>query len=72
MSATQYAYKVKDARGRLVEGKVEADTESAVADKLRSMGYRDALIGGLMVTLRTCTWPALPGGAGGRPSCPIA
>lgn len=40
MAATQYAYKVKDTRGRLVEGKVEADTEAAVADKLRSMGYR--------------------------------
>jgi type IV pilus assembly protein PilC len=40
MSATQYAYKVKDSRGRLVEGKVEAETEAAVADKLRSMGYR--------------------------------
>ncbi|GAA0610226.1 type II secretion system F family protein [Sporichthya brevicatena] len=40
MAATQYAYKVKDNRGKLVEGKVEADSESAVADKLRSMGYR--------------------------------
>jgi type IV pilus assembly protein PilC len=39
-NATQYAYKVKDNRGRLVEGKVEADTEAAVAEKLRSMGYR--------------------------------
>jgi type IV pilus assembly protein PilC len=39
-TATQYAYKVKDARGRLVEGRVEADTEAAVAEKLRSMGYR--------------------------------
>jgi type IV pilus assembly protein PilC len=39
-TATQYAYKVKDTRGRLVEGKVEADTEAAVAEKLRSMGYR--------------------------------
>ena len=36
---TQYAYKVKDARGKLVEGKVEADSEAAVATKLRSMGY---------------------------------
>ena len=36
MAATQYAYKVKDNRGKLVEGKVEAETESAVADKLRS------------------------------------
>jgi type IV pilus assembly protein PilC len=40
MAVTQYAYKVKDNRGRLVEGKVEAETESAVAEKLRSMGYR--------------------------------
>lgn len=40
MAATQYAYKVKDARGKLVSGKVEAETEAAVADKLRSMGYR--------------------------------
>src|SRR5690349_13771334 len=40
MPGTQYAYKVKDNRGRLVEGKVEADSESMVADKLRSMGYR--------------------------------
>jgi type IV pilus assembly protein PilC len=39
-TATQYAYKVKDTRGRLVEGKVEAETEAAVADRLRSMGYR--------------------------------
>lgn len=36
---TQYAYKVKDTRGKLVEGKVEADSEAAVATKLRSMGY---------------------------------
>ncbi len=40
MAATQYAYKVKDTRGKLVEGKVEADSESAVAEKLKSMGYR--------------------------------
>ncbi|MGQ0631815.1 MAG: type II secretion system F family protein [Sporichthyaceae bacterium] len=40
MAVTQYAYKVRDTRGRLVEGKVEAETEAAVADKLRSMGYR--------------------------------
>ena len=40
MAATQYAYKVKDNRGKLVEGKVEADSENAVADKLKAMGYR--------------------------------
>jgi type IV pilus assembly protein PilC len=37
--ATTYAYKVKDARGRFVEGKVEAASGTAVADKLRAMGY---------------------------------
>jgi type IV pilus assembly protein PilC len=38
-TATQYAYKVRDTQGRLSEGKVEAASETAVADKLRSMGY---------------------------------
>lgn len=38
-AATQYAYKVRDAQGRFSEGKVEAVSEAAVADKLRSMGY---------------------------------
>lgn len=37
--ATQYAYKVRDARGKLTEGKVEAASEAAVAERLRSMGY---------------------------------
>ena len=39
MPTTQYAYKVKDAKGRFAEGKVEAASEAAVADKLRAMGY---------------------------------
>ncbi|HEX3828851.1 MAG TPA: type II secretion system F family protein [Sporichthyaceae bacterium] len=39
-TATQYAYKVKDSRGRLIEGKVEAENEGAVADRLKEMGYR--------------------------------
>ncbi len=39
-TATQYAYKVKDPRGRLVEGKVSAESEAAVAEQLRSMGMR--------------------------------
>jgi type IV pilus assembly protein PilC len=39
MTTTQYAYKVRDARGRFTEGKVEAASEAAVADKLRAMGY---------------------------------
>ena len=38
-TATQYAYKVRDAAGKFVEGKLEADSEAAVADKLRAMGY---------------------------------
>jgi type IV pilus assembly protein PilC len=36
---TQYAYKVKDSTGKFVEGTVEAASEAAVADKLKSMGY---------------------------------
>lgn len=39
MATTQYTYKVKDASGKFVEGKVEAASEAAVADKLRAMGY---------------------------------
>jgi type IV pilus assembly protein PilC len=39
MATTQYAYKVKDASGKFVEGKVEAASEAAVAEKLKSMGY---------------------------------
>ena len=38
-TATQYAYKVRDASGKFTEGKVEAASEAAVADKLRAMGY---------------------------------
>jgi type IV pilus assembly protein PilC len=37
--ATLYSYKVRDARGRFTEGKVEALSEAAVAERLRSMGY---------------------------------
>ncbi|MDX6250150.1 MAG: type pilus assembly protein PilC [Kribbellaceae bacterium] len=39
MPTTKYAYKIKDASGKFVEGKVEAASEAAVAEKLRSMGY---------------------------------
>lgn len=38
-TATQYSYKVRDASGHFSEGKVEAASEAAVADRLRSMGY---------------------------------
>ncbi len=36
---TQYSYKVRDAGGKFTEGKVEAVSEAAVAERLRSMGY---------------------------------
>ena len=39
MATAQYTYKVRDASGKFVEGKVEAASEAAVADKLRAMGY---------------------------------
>ncbi|WP_244928627.1 type II secretion system F family protein [Nocardioides sp. W7] len=38
-STTTYSYKVRDQSGKLVEGRVEAPTEAAVAEKLISMGY---------------------------------
>lgn len=39
MATQQYAYKVRQPGGKLVEGKVEAASEAAVAEKLRGMGY---------------------------------
>ncbi len=39
MSTKQYAYKVRDSQGRFREGKVAADNETAVAEKLMAMGY---------------------------------
>jgi type IV pilus assembly protein PilC len=39
MATTQYTYKVRDNAGKFVEGKVEAVSEAAVADKLKAMGY---------------------------------
>ena len=39
MVTTQYSYKVRDVGGKFLEGKVEAASEAAVADKLRAMGY---------------------------------
>lgn len=38
-TTTQFSYKVRDASGRFTEGKVDAASEAAVADKLRAMGY---------------------------------
>jgi type IV pilus assembly protein PilC len=35
----QYSYTVRDARGKLTKGKVEAASQAAVADRLRAMGY---------------------------------
>ncbi|MET0524690.1 MAG: type II secretion system F family protein, partial [Nocardioides sp.] len=39
MTTKQYSYKVRGPGGKLVEGKVEAASEAAVAEKLRGMGY---------------------------------
>lgn len=39
MTTQQYSYKVRGPGGKLVEGKVEATSEAAVAEKLRGMGY---------------------------------
>lgn len=37
--ATTYAYKVRDKEGRLLQGALEGDSTTLVANKLRSMGY---------------------------------
>ena len=37
--ATSYAYRVRTKEGRIVEGKMEADGEGAVAQRLRSQGF---------------------------------
>ncbi len=39
MSAGQYDYKVRDLEGRFREGRVKADNEAVVAEKLMAMGY---------------------------------
>ena len=40
MAATMtYQYSVRDRSGKLVTGKIEADSSAAVATKLKSMGY---------------------------------
>ena len=40
MAATMtYQYSVRDRSGKLVSGKIEADSSAAVAQKLKSMGY---------------------------------
>jgi len=38
-STTTYQYSVRDRSGKVVQGKIEADTPAAVATKLKSMGY---------------------------------
>jgi type IV pilus assembly protein PilC len=39
MSSTMYQYQVRDKSGNVVTGKIEAESPSAVAQKLQSMGY---------------------------------
>ena len=39
MTGAQFDYKVRDVEGRFKEGRVKADNETAVAEKLMEMGY---------------------------------
>ena len=39
MSSTMYQYQVRDKAGKVVTGTIEAESQSAVAQKLTSMGY---------------------------------
>lgn len=38
-TTTRYDYTVRDRSGKLIKGKLESDSRTAVANKLRSMGY---------------------------------
>src|ERR1700710_1277304 len=38
-TATTFQYSVRDKAGKLVTGKIEADSQAAVATKLKQMGY---------------------------------
>src|SRR6266568_2882721 len=44
MPTTTYAYKVRDRAGKIVEGTVEAESETAVVGRLRQMGLAPLLI----------------------------
>jgi len=37
--ATTFQYKVRDNQGRLLQGSLDGDSQTLVADKLRQMGY---------------------------------
>ncbi|KKL53389.1 hypothetical protein LCGC14_2275950, partial [marine sediment metagenome] len=37
--ASSFTYKVKDKQAKVLSGSLEAESQSAVAQKLRSMGY---------------------------------
>ena len=39
MAQTTFAYKVRDQQGKMVDGTLEADSQGAVASRLRQMGY---------------------------------
>ena len=39
MAATTFTYRVRDKAGKVISGTLEAETQSAVANKLKSMGY---------------------------------
>src|SRR3954471_18373682 len=39
MATTTYQYSVRDRAGKLVSGQIDAESQAAVATKLRDMGY---------------------------------
>jgi type IV pilus assembly protein PilC len=45
MATTTYQYSVRDKAGKVFTGTIEADSEAAVAQKLKSMGYAPMTIG---------------------------
>jgi type IV pilus assembly protein PilC len=66
MAQTTYTYQVRDRQGRMIGGTLEADSQGAVATRLRQMGYAPISIeaarnAGLKMELK------LPGGGRAKP-----
>jgi type IV pilus assembly protein PilC len=56
MAATTFRYQVRDRSGKLVSGELQADTETALVQRLKSMGYAPVSIektgGGLQMEIK--------------------
>ena len=53
MATTMYQYQVRDKAGKVVSGTIEAESQAAVAQKLKSMGYAALSISEQKVGMKT-------------------